>query len=150
MLNWIVWNRSDYLMDLALNNLQRWICHKHNQPSSRLHGVCVWGAQLFAAFTQNGCCNFWPSSYHCVSPPTDFLYQFSIPRPLPWLFRLNLFGQSPIYYWYISVLTRCYPNLNFKNPAFTFPFDSTFGPFSLSLSRTSFSCMSFLFPLVNQ
>ena len=30
MLNWIVWNRTDYLykMDLALNNLQRLICHK--------------------------------------------------------------------------------------------------------------------------
>ena len=30
MLNSIVWNRTDYLykMDLALNNLQRLICHK--------------------------------------------------------------------------------------------------------------------------
>ena len=30
MLNWIVWNRTDYLhkMDLALNNLQRLICYK--------------------------------------------------------------------------------------------------------------------------
>ena len=30
MLNWIVWNRNDYLnkMDLALNSLQRFICHK--------------------------------------------------------------------------------------------------------------------------
>ena len=30
MLNWIVWNRTVYLykMDLALNNLQRLICHK--------------------------------------------------------------------------------------------------------------------------
>ena len=30
MLNWIVWNRTDYLykIDLALNNLQRLICHK--------------------------------------------------------------------------------------------------------------------------
>ena len=38
MLNWIVLNRTDYLhkMDLALNNLQRLICHKtqqNNQPS---------------------------------------------------------------------------------------------------------------------
>ena len=30
MLNWIVWNRTVYLfkMDLALNNLQRWIYYK--------------------------------------------------------------------------------------------------------------------------
>ena len=30
MLNWIVWNRTDYLhkMDLVLSNLQRLICHK--------------------------------------------------------------------------------------------------------------------------
>ena len=34
MLNWIVLNRTDYLhkMDLALNNLQRLICHKTQQP----------------------------------------------------------------------------------------------------------------------
>ena len=33
MLNWIVFNRTDYLhkMDLALNNLQRLICHKTQQ-----------------------------------------------------------------------------------------------------------------------
>ena len=40
MLNWIVWNRTIFIkMDLALNNLQRLICHKNpnNQPSdSRL------------------------------------------------------------------------------------------------------------------
>ena len=31
MLNWIIWNRTDYVykMDLALNNLQRLICHKN-------------------------------------------------------------------------------------------------------------------------
>ena len=39
MLNWIVWNRTDYLykMDLALNNLQRLMCHKTqttNQPTN--------------------------------------------------------------------------------------------------------------------
>ena len=30
MLNWIVWNRTNHLykMDLALNNLERLICHK--------------------------------------------------------------------------------------------------------------------------
>ncbi len=28
MLNWIVLNRTNYEMDLALNNLQRLICHK--------------------------------------------------------------------------------------------------------------------------
>ena len=34
MLKWIVWNRTDYLykMNLALNNLQKLICHK-NQPT---------------------------------------------------------------------------------------------------------------------
>ena len=33
MLNWIVLNRTDYLhkMDLALNNLQKLICHKTQQ-----------------------------------------------------------------------------------------------------------------------
>ena len=42
MLNWIVWNRIDYLykkMDLALNKLQRLICHKippTNQPTKNL------------------------------------------------------------------------------------------------------------------
>ena len=41
MLNWIVWNRIDYSyknsykMDLALNNLQRLICHKTNQPTNQ-------------------------------------------------------------------------------------------------------------------
>ena len=36
MLNWIVLNRTDYLhkMDLALNNLQRLICHKTQQAKS--------------------------------------------------------------------------------------------------------------------
>ena len=35
MLNWIVWNRTDYMhkMDLAFNNLQRLICHK-TQPTN--------------------------------------------------------------------------------------------------------------------
>ena len=30
MLNWIVWNRTDFCLklDLTLNNLQRLICHK--------------------------------------------------------------------------------------------------------------------------
>ena len=39
MLNWIVWNRTDYFhkMDLALNNLQRLICHKKaKQPNLAL------------------------------------------------------------------------------------------------------------------
>ena len=39
MLNWIVWNRTDYLykMDLALKNLQRLTCHKNptNQPTNQ-------------------------------------------------------------------------------------------------------------------
>ena len=50
MLNWIVWNRTDYLykMDLALDNQQILICHKHNQPPhTHTHAfiythVCVW------------------------------------------------------------------------------------------------------------
>ena len=34
-LNWIVWNSTDYLykIDLALNNLQKLICHK-TQPTN--------------------------------------------------------------------------------------------------------------------
>ena len=47
MLNWIVLNRTDYLhkMDLALNNLQRFICHKTqqtNQPTTHtlLTNIC--------------------------------------------------------------------------------------------------------------
>ena len=37
MLNWIAWNRTVYLkMDLALNNLQRLICHKHKQTNKQL------------------------------------------------------------------------------------------------------------------
>ena len=37
MLNWIVWNWTDdlYKIDLALNNLQRLICHK-NQPTNQI------------------------------------------------------------------------------------------------------------------
>ena len=37
MLNWIVWNRTDYSikMDLAFNNLQRLIYHK-TQPTNQL------------------------------------------------------------------------------------------------------------------
>ena len=36
MLNWIVWNRTVYLykIDLALNNLQRLICHKPKQTNN--------------------------------------------------------------------------------------------------------------------
>ena len=38
MLNWIVWNRTDYLykMDLALNNLQMLICHKTQTTQTNL------------------------------------------------------------------------------------------------------------------
>ena len=40
MLNWIVWNRTDYLYkkNLALNNLQMLICHKNptNQPTNQV------------------------------------------------------------------------------------------------------------------
>ena len=37
MLNWIIWNRTDYVykMDLALNNLQSLICYK-TQPTNQL------------------------------------------------------------------------------------------------------------------
>ena len=40
MLNWIVWNRTDYQykMDLAFNNLQKLICDKTqttNQPTNQ-------------------------------------------------------------------------------------------------------------------
>ena len=42
ILNWIVWNRTIYIkMDLALNNLQKLICHKiqpTNQSSTCIHG----------------------------------------------------------------------------------------------------------------
>ena len=35
LLNWIVWNRSIFIkMDLALNNVQRLICHKPKQPTT--------------------------------------------------------------------------------------------------------------------
>ena len=38
MLNWIVWNRTVYLykMDLALDSLQRLICHKLTSPDTRV------------------------------------------------------------------------------------------------------------------
>ena len=39
MLNWIVWNETDYLYkkkDLALNNIQRFICHK-TYPTNQLY-----------------------------------------------------------------------------------------------------------------
>ena len=44
MLNWIVWNRTEYLykMDLALNNLQRLIHHKiqsTNQATTKDKGT---------------------------------------------------------------------------------------------------------------
>ena len=37
MLNWIVWNRTDIYIktDLALNNLQRLICHKTQPPQTK-------------------------------------------------------------------------------------------------------------------
>ena len=42
MLNWIFWNRTVYLykMDLALNNLQRLICHKTQTNKLYMH-VCM-------------------------------------------------------------------------------------------------------------
>ena len=46
MLNWIVWNRTDYLhkMDLALNNQQRLICHKTQptKPSLYIYIKYIW------------------------------------------------------------------------------------------------------------
>ena len=46
MLNWIVLNRTDYLhkMDLALNNLQRLICHQTQQtkPQLKWNYVYMW------------------------------------------------------------------------------------------------------------
>ena len=47
-LNWIVWNRTIFIkIDLALNNLQRLICHKtlNNQPTSQSwrQNTCTWG-----------------------------------------------------------------------------------------------------------
>ena len=42
MINWIVWNRTIYIkMDLALNNLQKLICHKtpNNKPT---YFMCVY------------------------------------------------------------------------------------------------------------
>ena len=39
MLNWIVWNRTICIkMDLALNNLQRLICHKTQPINPTLQG----------------------------------------------------------------------------------------------------------------
>ena len=47
MLNLTVFNRTDYLhkMDLALNNLQRLICHKTKQtkPNIILTNLYLWG-----------------------------------------------------------------------------------------------------------
>ena len=42
MLNWILWNRTDYLykLDLALNNLQRMICHT-TQPNNQRYFLKV-------------------------------------------------------------------------------------------------------------
>ena len=39
MLNWIVWNRTDYLhkIDLALNNLERLICPKSQRTNQTNH-----------------------------------------------------------------------------------------------------------------
>ena len=41
MINWIDWNRTDFFikMDLALNNLQRSICHT-TQPTNQLN-ICT-------------------------------------------------------------------------------------------------------------
>ena len=41
MLNQIVWNRTDYLrkMDLALNNLQKFIFHKNQLPNKHLYQI---------------------------------------------------------------------------------------------------------------
>ena len=51
MLNWIVYNRTDYLhkMDLALNNVQRLICHKNptNQPTNQPTKECFHRSLLF-------------------------------------------------------------------------------------------------------
>ena len=40
MKNWIVWNRTDYLhkIDLALNNIERLICHK-TQTTNHIDGL---------------------------------------------------------------------------------------------------------------
>ena len=50
MLNWIVWNRIIFIItDLALDNLQRLICHKTqltNQPTEKMQLVC--GKNKFA------------------------------------------------------------------------------------------------------
>ena len=61
MLNWIVWNETVFFlnaelnflkeliiclkMDLALNNLQRLICHKNNQPTNQ--PTFVWPARTY-------------------------------------------------------------------------------------------------------
>ena len=44
MLNWIVFNRTDYLheMDLALNNLQRLITHKTQQTKPNQTNVYIY------------------------------------------------------------------------------------------------------------
>ena len=50
MLNWIVLKRTDYLhkMDLALNNLQRLICHKIQQTKlNQMHFSVIAKILLF-------------------------------------------------------------------------------------------------------
>ena len=45
MLNWIAFNRTDHLhkMDLALNNLQRLICHKTQQTKqNKTNQIPIW------------------------------------------------------------------------------------------------------------
>ena len=46
MLKWIVWNRTIFIKrDLALNNLQRLICHK-TQPTNQTNKFSPWPAAL--------------------------------------------------------------------------------------------------------
>ena len=54
MLNWIVWNRTVYLykIDLALNNIQRLICHK-TQPTNNCICVLVLIVAIPTSWTKN-------------------------------------------------------------------------------------------------
>ena len=53
MLNWIVWNRTICIkMDLALNNLQRLICHKLwpiNQPTILFHSIFMFSGKVLVS-----------------------------------------------------------------------------------------------------
>ena len=70
-LNWIVFNRTDYLhkMDLALNNLQRLICHKH-PTNQTLKTVWVVAINIIHTF-ELPCCFMLMLNYKICSSSTS-------------------------------------------------------------------------------